>query len=150
MNMSFVNPYVQMTSNRFSWHSKATYPKHLPLEFLVGHVLVGVNPCGRCIVVAPPPQIAKLSQKLQNNVSNTYELIWINIWPSFFIWRWFEWRLEQKINCNLICKLLPLERILGSKIGYVHGTRCLDHILAYAKLAWPTHPNITSLRTNFW
>ena len=36
-----------------------TYPKHLPLECLVGHVLVGVSPCGRCAVVALLPQITK-------------------------------------------------------------------------------------------
>jgi hypothetical protein len=28
------------------------------LFILVGHVLVGVNPCGRCIVVAVLPQVA--------------------------------------------------------------------------------------------
>ena len=37
-----------------------TYPNHLPLEFLVEHVLVSVNPCGRCACVTPLPQIAKL------------------------------------------------------------------------------------------
>ena len=43
-----------------AWYSNATYPRHLPLECLVGHVLVGVNPCGRCTIVALPPQIAQL------------------------------------------------------------------------------------------
>ena len=41
----------------------ATYPKHPPLEFLVGHVLVGVTPCGRCAIVALLPQITKLPKK---------------------------------------------------------------------------------------
>ena len=36
---------------------------HLLLEILVGHVLVGVNPCGRCAFVVPLPQIAKLLKK---------------------------------------------------------------------------------------
>ena len=35
---------------KFAWHSKATYSKHLPLVFSVGHVLVGVDPCGRCTI----------------------------------------------------------------------------------------------------
>ena len=45
----------------------ATYPKHPPVEFLVGHVLVGVTPCGRCAIVALLPQITKLPKKSQNN-----------------------------------------------------------------------------------
>ena len=53
----------------------ATYPKHLPLQYLVGHVLVGVLPCGRCIVVASLLQIAKPPKKSQNNGFNTCELI---------------------------------------------------------------------------
>ena len=36
---------------KFAWHSNATSPKHLPLDFLVGHVLVGVSPCGSCAIV---------------------------------------------------------------------------------------------------
>ena len=49
--------------------SNATYPKHLPLEFVVGDVLVSINPCGRYTIVAPLPQIAKLSKNSQNNNS---------------------------------------------------------------------------------
>ena len=45
------------------------------LEFLAGHVLVSVNPCGRCVVVAPLPQIAKLPKKSQNNDFKICELI---------------------------------------------------------------------------
>ena len=33
---------------------------YIYLEVLVEHVLVGVNPCGRCVVMALLPQIAKL------------------------------------------------------------------------------------------
>jgi hypothetical protein len=40
------------------------YPKHLSLEFLVGHVLVGVNPFNGCTVVTPLPQITKLPKKI--------------------------------------------------------------------------------------
>ena len=46
-------------------HSNATYTKHLPLEFLVGRVLVGVNPCGRCAVVALLPRTTKLPNKMK-------------------------------------------------------------------------------------
>ena len=45
------------------------------LEFLVGHVLVGVNPCGSCVVVAPLPQIAMLPETSQNNGFKIFELI---------------------------------------------------------------------------
>ena len=53
----------------FAWHSNATYPKHLPLEFLFGHAILGVNPYGRCGVVAHLPQIAKLSNNHKIMVS---------------------------------------------------------------------------------
>ena len=45
---------------KFARRSNATYPKQLPLEFLVGNALVGVNIHGRCAIVAPLPQITKL------------------------------------------------------------------------------------------
>ena len=50
------------------------------LKFLLGHVLVGVNPCGRCTVVAPLPQIAQLPQKSQNNGFKICELV--GVFPS--------------------------------------------------------------------
>ena len=34
------------------------------LKFLVEHVLVGVNPRGRCAIVTPLPQISKTSPKI--------------------------------------------------------------------------------------
>ena len=55
------------------------YYKHLSSEFLIGYVSVGVNPCERCIVVAPPPQIARLPNKSQNNGFKICELIWVGI-----------------------------------------------------------------------
>ena len=66
LNMFLVDPYVQMFPNWFENlhnNSNARHVQHLPVEFLVGHVLVGVNPCRRCAVVALQPQIAKLPQK---------------------------------------------------------------------------------------
>ena len=42
---------------------------------LVGHVWVGVNPCGGCAVVALLPQSARLPQKSQNNGSKVCDLI---------------------------------------------------------------------------
>ena len=48
---------------KFAWHSNVANSKHLLLNNLVGHVLVGVNPCGRCAVVALLPQIAKIPKK---------------------------------------------------------------------------------------
>ena len=44
----------------------AAYAKHLPLEFLLGHVLVGVSPCGSCAGLALLPQTAKLSKNSPN------------------------------------------------------------------------------------
>ena len=46
------------------------------LEFAVGHVFVGVNPCGRCAIVALVLQIAKLPKKSQINgfkIMNLFE-----------------------------------------------------------------------------
>ena len=59
----FVDPYVQMIPNWFQITLDATYPKHLPLECLVGHVLTGVNPCGRCSIVTLLLQTTKLLKK---------------------------------------------------------------------------------------
>ena len=53
----------------------ASYLKYLSLEFSVGHVLVGVNRCGRGTVVALLPQVAKHPKKSQNNGFDIYELI---------------------------------------------------------------------------
>ena len=56
------------------------------LKSLAGHImLVGVNPCGRCVVVAPLPQNAKLTQKPQNYSLNICELIWVGTLPLFHI-----------------------------------------------------------------
>ena len=70
---------------KFAWHSSTTYPKHLLLKFLVGHVLVGVNPCGRCVAVALLPQIAKLPKKSQKNGFKICEVIWVCILPFFWM-----------------------------------------------------------------
>ena len=45
------------------------------LEVLGEHVLVGANPCERCVVVPPLPQIANFLQKSQNNDFKICELI---------------------------------------------------------------------------
>jgi hypothetical protein len=42
---------------------------------LIGHLLVGVNPCGKCAIAAPLPQIAKLPKKSQKNGFKICELI---------------------------------------------------------------------------
>ena len=39
---------------KFVWPLNKTYPKHLPLGYSVGYVLVGVNPHGRCAFVVAP------------------------------------------------------------------------------------------------
>jgi hypothetical protein len=57
-----------MIPNRFE-KLHDTHMQHIlnimPLTYLVGHVLVGVDPHGRCIVVAPMPQTAKNPKKPQ-------------------------------------------------------------------------------------
>ena len=88
---------------KFAWHSNATYSKHVPLEFLVGHVLVHVNLCGGGLVVVLLPQIAKLPQKSQNN---GFQYSWVDlsryIAPLlnegnifFSLGRWFECRFDK-------------------------------------------------------
>ena len=57
----------------------------LPLGFLLGHVLVGVNPCGRCTVMTHVPQIAKLPKKSQNDSFKICELIWVGVLLLFWI-----------------------------------------------------------------
>jgi hypothetical protein len=58
MHFFNVEPYVQMIPNgseNLHDTQNATYPKHVLFEISIGHVLLGVNPCGRCIVVALLP-----------------------------------------------------------------------------------------------
>ena len=55
--------------------------KHPLLEFVVGHVMVGVNPCGRCLVVALLPHITNLPKQSQNNGFKVCELIRVSILP---------------------------------------------------------------------
>jgi hypothetical protein len=60
--------YVQIIPN---WHeflhdtSNATYPKYLLLDFWIGQVWTGVNPRGRCTVVALLLQIESFPEKSQ-------------------------------------------------------------------------------------
>ena len=55
---------------------KCNIPKHLPLEVLVRHVLMSVNPCGRSAVMAMLAQIAKLPKKSQRNHFKICKPIW--------------------------------------------------------------------------
>lgn len=66
-------------------HLNATFPRRLPLDFLVGHVLVCVYPCGRCAIVALLPRIAKLPKKSQNNGFKICEMSWVNILLLFWM-----------------------------------------------------------------
>ena len=48
-----------------------------------------------------------------------------------------------KVGCkfwDLLFPLLNFERSLGFKEGYNIGPTILNHVLTYARLAWPTHP----------
>jgi hypothetical protein len=76
--MFFVEPYVQMIPN-WSENLHDTQTQHIlniyHSQILVRHVLVGVNPCEKCRVVAPLPQIAMLPTKLQNNGFKICEMI---------------------------------------------------------------------------
>jgi hypothetical protein len=80
-------------------HLNTTYPKYLSSEFSVGHVLVGVNPCGRCTFVSPLLQIAKLPK---NHGFKICEMTWVGILPFFCKrvifchMRWFDWRFDKK------------------------------------------------------
>ena len=65
---------------------------------------------------------SKALQKSKNNSFKMCEPIWVGILPlfwmrvTFVIWRWFEWRFNQKFNPNLISKLLPLKTIIDIPI----------------------------------
>ena len=83
----FVDTYMQKILNSLQklYDTQICICKHLVLEFLVGRVLVGVNPCGSCEVVAPLPQIAMHPKKSQNNGLKICELIWACILPLYWI-----------------------------------------------------------------
>ena len=79
LNMFFVGPYVQIIPN---WFEKL---HDIHMQIYIGHVLVGVNPCARCTIVAPLPQIAELPRKSQNNGFKICELIWVGLLPIFWM-----------------------------------------------------------------
>ena len=75
---------------------------------------VGVNPCGRCVVVAPLPQIAKFPKNSQNNDFKIYELIWVGIFAPLSnegnilsFGDDLSGGLIKTTNPNLILKLFP-------------------------------------------
>ena len=55
---------------------KRNIPKHLPLEVLVGHVLMSVNPCWRSAVMAMRAQIPKPPKNSQRNDFKICKPIW--------------------------------------------------------------------------
>ena len=63
---------LQIWECALNWCTLKPIHKHildiclLVLVILDRHVLVGVNPCGRCVIVVPLPQIPKLLKKSQN------------------------------------------------------------------------------------
>ena len=71
-------------TQKFAWHSNATYHKHLLLEFSVGYVLMTINWCGRCVIIAPLPQIAKLPKIAQNHGFKICELTWVGVLTLFW------------------------------------------------------------------
>ena len=70
---------------KLTGYLNATFSRRLPLDVLVGHVLVGVYPCGRCAIVALLPRIAKLPKKSQNNGFKICEMSWVNILLLFWM-----------------------------------------------------------------
>ena len=82
------------------------------IGILVGHVLVSVNPCPRCVVVALVPQIAKLSTNSQKIGSKICKLIWVGVYPLFRTGATFchlEMICIQVRSTNLLSKFLPLK-----------------------------------------
>ena len=63
---------------KFAWHSNTTYPKHLPLEFLGGHV-EGVRLWHCCL------QLQSFPKNSQNNGFKNCELIWVGMLPPFWV-----------------------------------------------------------------
>lgn len=88
------------------------------------HILVGVNPYGRCTIVSPLPKIAKLPKKSQNNDSKicdpleqvycrsfecglTFQVIWVEV-------------IDPKTKPHVICKLLSFKTIdIHIMISYI-------------------------------
>jgi hypothetical protein len=102
--------------------------QHIPRTPIVGICCwtcdSGCKPCGRCLVVALLPQIAKLPKKSQN--FKICEVIWVTKLPLFWtrlrfvIWRWYKWRFKPKSNRNLInyCPSRPLRH---SYYSFLHN-----------------------------
>ena len=115
------NLVVNSSLWKFAWHPNTTYPKHLALEFLshlVGHMLVGVNPCGRCAIMTSLPQNAKLLKTSQNISFKICELIGVGILPHFWmrvifchleiIWVEFRSKYQPQFNFQVVAPLRSL------------------------------------------
>ena len=88
LNMFFVDPHVQIIPIDMKFCKTLKHNIFLTLNswsFLARHVLVGVNSCGRCVVVALLPQIAKLREISQNNGFKICELIWVGKVPLYWM-----------------------------------------------------------------
>jgi hypothetical protein len=70
---------------KLAWHSNTTYPKHLSLESLVGHVLVGLSPCGRCIIVHRCLKLQSFPKIHKIIVFKICELIWVGMLSLFWM-----------------------------------------------------------------
>ena len=70
---------------KLAWHSNTTYPKHLPLEFLVGHVLVSLSPCGRCTIAHHCLKLQSFPKIHKIMVFKICELIWVGILSLFWM-----------------------------------------------------------------
>lgn len=106
MNMIFCCKWFPIDL-KIAWHSNISYPKTYTIELFCWTSTWKVRNCG---IVA---SIWKRPQKSHKNGFKIWKLIWVNELPSIWwgwhlvIWRWFQWRLNQKTNPNLISKLLP-------------------------------------------
>ena len=68
---------------KFEWQSNGTYPKHLPLEFLAGHVLAGVIHVQGAHLWHHCLKLQSFPKKSQHNGFKICELIWVGILTSF-------------------------------------------------------------------
>ena len=85
-------------------------------NYLVGHVLLDVNPCGGSAIVSLLPQIEKLSKKLQQNDFKICELRWVGRLTIFWMYTIILAKYGRTKDIHRIkyqdCTRLPITRTL--------------------------------------
>ena len=130
--MFFFYPYVQMLPN-WSKNLHDTQTQQILNIYYWNFLLDNVGGCKSMWKVHSCGTTASNCKATQNNGFKICRLIWVGTVPffewgqHFVIWRWSEWRFNQKANPNLISKLLPLKITIDIPItiSYIIKLQCL-------------------------